>query len=54
MLQEIFIFERLGISANNLVVVRFRATGVRPVFAERLKVSGIQLPNNIFDHVSEV
>jgi pilus assembly protein CpaF len=54
MLQEIFIFERLGISANNRVVGRFRATGVRPVFAERLKVSGIQLPNNIFDHVSEV
>ena len=53
-LQDIFVFERLGISANNRVLGRFRATGVRPMFAERLKASGIQLPTNLFEHVCEV
>jgi len=53
-LQEIFVFDRLGIGANNRVLGRFRATGVRPMFAERLKASGIQLPPNLFEHVCEV
>ena len=53
-LQDIFIFERLGIGPNNRVLGRFRATGVRPIFAERLKVSGIQLPATMFEHHCEV
>ncbi len=53
-LQDIFVFDRLGIGPNNRVLGRFRATGLRPTFAERLKASGIQLPPNLFDHVSEV
>jgi pilus assembly protein CpaF len=53
-LQDIFVFDRLGIGPNNRVLGRFRATGVRPSFAERLRVSGIQLSPNIFEHVSEV
>ena len=53
-LQEIFVFDRLGVGANNRVLGRFRATGVRPMFAERLKASGIQLPPNLFEHVCEV
>lgn len=53
-LQDIFVFDRLGIGPNNRVLGRFRATGVRPVFADRLKASGIQLPVNMFDHVCEV
>src|SRR5215472_8560456 len=39
-LQDIFVFERLGIGANNRVLGRFRATGLRPTFAERLRLSG--------------
>ena len=53
-LQDIFVFDRLGISANNRVLGRFRATGLRPTFSDRLKASGIQLPASIFEHVCEV
>lgn len=53
-LQEIFVFDRLGVGQNGRVLGRFRATGLRPTFAERLKASGIQLPPNIFEHTFEV
>jgi pilus assembly protein CpaF len=53
-LQDIFVFDRLGIGPNGRVLGRFRATGLRPTFTERLKASGFQLPANIFEHVSEV
>src|SRR5207245_8966577 len=53
-LQDLFVFDRLGVGANGRVLGRFRATGLRPTFTERLKASGIQLPPNIFEHVYEV
>ncbi len=53
-LQDIFVFDRLGIAAHGRVLGRFRATGLRPAFSEQLKASGIQLPESIFEHVSEV
>src|SRR5438067_1708571 len=53
-LQDIFVFDLLGVGTNNRVLGRFRATGVRPGFADRLKASGIQLPPNVFEHVCEV
>ena len=53
-LQDIFVFDRLGISPANRVLGRFRATGLRPTFMDRLKASGIQLPASLFDHVCEV
>ena len=43
-MQEIFQFERAGIDANGKVLGRFRGTGVRPRFAERLKLYGMTLP----------
>ena len=54
MLQDIFVFDRLGIGPNNRVLGRFRATGLRPLFTERLKASGIQLSQDLFEHVCEV
>src|SRR5215213_5615020 len=36
-MQEIFVFEKLGLSQEGKVLGRFRATGVRPKCAERLK-----------------
>jgi pilus assembly protein CpaF len=54
MLQDIFVFDRLGIGPNNRVLGRFRATGQRPVFTERLKASGIRLSPGLFEHVCEV
>jgi pilus assembly protein CpaF len=53
-LQDIFVFDRMGIGPNNRVLGRFRATGIRPGCAERIKVSGIQLSPNLFEHVYEV
>lgn len=43
-MQEIFQFERTGIDATGKVIGRFRTTGIRPRFSERLKQYGMQLP----------
>jgi len=53
-LQDIFVFDRLGIGSNGRVMGRFRATGVQPKFTDRLIASGIQLSPAIFEHVCEV
>lgn len=47
--QEIFFFEREGMSAQGQVLGRFRASGVRPRLADRLSAFGITLPPNLFD-----
>ncbi|MGI9167959.1 MAG: CpaF family protein [Pyrinomonadaceae bacterium] len=44
-MQEIFQFERTDVDAAGKVIGRFRTTGIRPRFAERLKQYGMQLPN---------
>ena len=48
-MQDIFIFRKRGIKENGEVLGDFIATGVRPKFAERLMVSGIHLPMNMFE-----
>jgi pilus assembly protein CpaF len=53
-MQEIFLFEKMGITQDGKVVGRFRATGVRPKCCERLKTSGIHLPADMFEGVTEV
>ncbi|HUP01718.1 MAG TPA: CpaF family protein [Gemmatimonadota bacterium] len=50
-MQEIFTFERMGIDKDGKVLGRFKATGIRPRFAERLKTSGIDLPTVLFSNV---
>lgn len=50
-MQEVFLFERRGIDAEGHVIGRFRPTGVRPRFAEKLKVYGMQLPRVFFEEV---
>jgi pilus assembly protein CpaF len=52
--QEIFVFEKRGVTQDGKVVGRFRATGVRPKCCERLKASGIHLPGDLFEGVTEV
>jgi pilus assembly protein CpaF len=49
--QEVYRFRRRGISPEGRVIGTFEATGVRPLFTERLKVAGIDLPPNLFDGV---
>jgi len=53
-MQDIFLFEKRGIGAGGRVLGRFYATGIRPKFAEKLRVSGIAVPASLFDHSQEV
>lgn len=48
-LQELFVFQQTGLDENRKVKGRFKATGVRPKFAERLEAKGIVLPPTLFD-----
>ena len=48
-MQEIFQYERTGLGPQGQVLGRFRPTGIRPRFAERLKACGMQLPRVFFE-----
>ena len=50
-MQEVFHFERTGISPQGEVIGRFRPTGIRPRFAEKLKAAGMQLPRMFFEEM---
>jgi pilus assembly protein CpaF len=50
-MQEIFQYERTGVDAQGQVLGRFRPTGIRPRFAERLKQCGLQLPRVFFEEM---
>ena len=47
-LQEIYRFQRVGITAEGRVAGQFEATGVRPRFADKLLLAGIDLPAKLF------
>jgi pilus assembly protein CpaF len=53
-LQDIFLFDKTGITESGRVVGRFRATGIRPKFYERLRSSGIALAPQLFQSVVEI
>ena len=48
-LQDIYVFEKLGVSADGTVLGRFAATGILPKFNEKLLAAGIRLPSEMFD-----
>ena len=48
-MQELFIFERQGYEENMKVRGRFRPTGIRPKFSEKLFAAGIVLPLEMFE-----
>lgn len=47
-MQEIFVFEKTGVSADGSVIGKFLPTGIRPKFADKLKIAGIELSSDIF------
>ena len=51
--QDIFLFERTSMK-DGRVRGRFRATGVRPRFYERMVANGIELPMSIFQSSKDV
>jgi pilus assembly protein CpaF len=48
-MQEIFRFEQTGVDTDGKVQGHFCATGVRPRFAERLRMFGAPVPEDTFD-----
>jgi len=50
-MQEIFQYERTGVDAQGQVIGRFRPTGIRPRFTDRLKACGLQLPRVFFEEM---
>jgi pilus assembly protein CpaF len=48
-MHEIFRYEQRGVDADGKVLGRFSATGVRPRFAERLRMFGAAVPDSVFD-----
>jgi pilus assembly protein CpaF len=48
-MQDIFVFRKRGIKENGEVTGTFTPVGIRPKFAERLTISGINLPVSMFD-----
>ena len=53
-MQEIYVFEKMGVNQDGKVLGRFRATGVRPKCCERLKAAGVVLPADMFEGVVEI
>jgi pilus assembly protein CpaF len=53
-LQDIFSFDRTGIDEGGKVRGAFRATGLRPTFADRLATSGARLRPALFEARTEI
>jgi len=53
-MQDVFVFDKQGISPDGRVLGAFTATGVRPNFAERLNASGINVLASWFEHSHSV
>jgi pilus assembly protein CpaF len=53
-LQDIFVFERAGLSDDGKVQGRFKCVCKEPAILERLRVGGIRLDPKIFEEVLEV
>jgi pilus assembly protein CpaF len=49
--QEVFRFRRRGLSPEGRVVGDFEATGISPIFLDRLKVAGVPIPEHLFEGV---
>ena len=49
-MQDIFLFERHGVTADGRVTGVFRATGIRPKCAQSLATAGYMMAADMFDH----
>jgi pilus assembly protein CpaF len=52
--QDIFVFEKSGVREDGRVTGKFRPTGIRPKFNDRLKAAGILLPASVFQTTVEL
>jgi pilus assembly protein CpaF len=53
-MQDIFVFERKGVDESGKVRGTFRATGIRPAFADRLATAGARLRPALFESKTEI
>jgi pilus assembly protein CpaF len=53
-MQDIFVFERRAIDENGKVRGTFHATGIRPLFADRLATSGARIRPALFESKTEI
>jgi pilus assembly protein CpaF len=53
-MHEIFNFNKKGIGPDGRVIGAFEPTHIRPKFLERLRLSGIVLPSDLFEKTLEV
>jgi len=54
LMQEVFVFERVGIDKDGRVKGRFQASGILPKFADRLATAGCRLRRDLFESRMEV
>jgi pilus assembly protein CpaF len=54
LMQDLFVFDRTGVDEGGRVRGIFRATGIRPKFADRLATGGLRLRPALFDSKMEV
>ncbi len=47
-MQDVFVFERRGLGEHGQIIGDYLATGVRPRFADRCKIFGAPIPDEIF------
>jgi pilus assembly protein CpaF len=51
-MQDVFVFQREGVTPEGKVLGTFTATGIRPKFADKLRASGVELPGNMFEQTT--
>ncbi|WP_232820702.1 CpaF family protein [Thalassobius sp. I31.1] len=51
-MQEIFRYQRVGLTPDNKIIGHFTATGVRSHFSERFRMWGYDLPPSIFEPIA--
>ena len=54
LMQDLFVFEQQGVSADGRVLGNFTGTGIRPKFAERLRAAGFEFPTSMFEPTRKV
>ncbi len=47
-LQDIYVYEQRGVDDQGRVIGKFKATGIRPKFTDKLEISGHKLPPGVF------
>lgn len=53
-MQDVFVFEKVGLTEQGKVKGSFRATGIRPKCGQLIAASGVNLPRQMFEHLQVV